>query len=735
MRSLLTLLYLLNCTFLMSQEEMVVEHCSALDINAPINNIYIGPGNQKWVNSDNGLFLVSSVHEATPVELFKGEISMLQIPGGNKDIRVNRIFLELELGGILTTNDEITVAFYDEEMDELWVGTRNNGLFLFWMEPKFKMVKRFNTRNTKMRSNHINTIFIDKLGRHWVGTKDGMLLGRNLRWRLEKKDYEFQATTENGRQVWLLSHDHIWVVDEQDNWNHLDLPAEITQGHIKDIAFDDDGKLWIASEKLARYDPITGAYKVFNSADNFLSSFVNCMAIDEEGTVWVGTEDVGLYLIQKASALRVSCLLEKPLSCRGDGRNDAELSVHVSGGVAPYVFLWEDGELGSNRQGLAAGAYTVTVTDANGRTKAARGIVPNSRLSLTVEQTQLASPEGKADAAAIVKVEGGVPKYTYRWDNGERTAHATNLDAGEHIIKVEDEAGCQAEARLFIQENILELVANVKQTREIHCNGESTAGGVVEIIGGKGPFTFKWSDERLQGQEVDEVRAGVYEVTVTDAMGNEVSSEFLVTQPPRLSLQVTDLRPATDERTNNGKAKMVARGGQGRYIYAWDNGLNTFEAEELSVGLHSVTVTDEAGCSTSAEFEIKRKILPALTAGKLRNGQVVKIEQLQFDADSVTITESSIPVLKELFTFLADNPEIVVQIEGHTNGTPPHEFCDSLSTERARNVAFYLTGKGIAGRRVYYKGYGKRQPIATNDTAEGRRRNQRVEIRILELRG
>ena len=111
MRLLLTLLYLLNSAFLVSQEEMVVERCSALDFNVPINNIFIGPRNQRWISNEKGLFHVSSVYEAVPIELIDGEISMLQIPGGNKDIRVNRILLELELGGILTTNDEITVAF------------------------------------------------------------------------------------------------------------------------------------------------------------------------------------------------------------------------------------------------------------------------------------------------------------------------------------------------------------------------------------------------------------------------------------------------------------------------------------------------------------------------------------------------------------------------------------------------------------------------------------------------
>jgi outer membrane protein OmpA-like peptidoglycan-associated protein len=82
---------------------------------------------------------------------------------------------------------------------------------------------------------------------------------------------------------------------------------------------------------------------------------------------------------------------------------------------------------------------------------------------------------------------------------------------------------------------------------------------------------------------------------------------------------------------------------------------------------------------------------------------------------------------------LEDNPSIVVEIGGHTNNLPPPAYCDSLSTNRARVVAEYIVNKGIASNRVYYKGYGKRKPKFSNGTADGRRRNQRVEIKILKI--
>jgi outer membrane protein OmpA-like peptidoglycan-associated protein len=75
----------------------------------------------------------------------------------------------------------------------------------------------------------------------------------------------------------------------------------------------------------------------------------------------------------------------------------------------------------------------------------------------------------------------------------------------------------------------------------------------------------------------------------------------------------------------------------------------------------------------------------------------------------------------------------MIEIGGHTNGVPDHLYCDKLSTARAKSVAEYIHDKGISPERITYRGYGKRQPIATNNSVEGRRKNQRVEVKILQL--
>jgi outer membrane protein OmpA-like peptidoglycan-associated protein len=80
-----------------------------------------------------------------------------------------------------------------------------------------------------------------------------------------------------------------------------------------------------------------------------------------------------------------------------------------------------------------------------------------------------------------------------------------------------------------------------------------------------------------------------------------------------------------------------------------------------------------------------------------------------------------------------NNSSISIEIGGHTNSLPSQEYCDKLSSERAKNVADFLVKNGISRSRISFKGYGKRNPIADNNTELGKQKNQRVEIKITDL--
>jgi outer membrane protein OmpA-like peptidoglycan-associated protein len=137
--------------------------------------------------------------------------------------------------------------------------------------------------------------------------------------------------------------------------------------------------------------------------------------------------------------------------------------------------------------------------------------------------------------------------------------------------------------------------------------------------------------------------------------------------------------------------------------------------------------------TTPPPIKTESKPLSELDKTKIKTGQIIPIDKVFFEADTSAITPNSFVALSELFQFLDDNKNISIEVGGHTNNIPEEAYCDKLSTDRAQAVVDYLAKRGIDRTRLKYRGYGKRNPVATNSTVEGRRRNQRVEIKILSV--
>ena len=150
----------------------------------------------------------------------------------------------------------------------------------------------------------------------------------------------------------------------------------------------------------------------------------------------------------------------------------------------------------------------------------------------------------------------------------------------------------------------------------------------------------------------------------------------------------------------------------------------------------SGTSAKPSGSTTTNEgTSFKAVLMPELSGAKMYVGQKIRINHLYFMADSVNLLPNSHKVLDELAAFLKAYPKTVIEIGGHTNTIPPDDYCNRLSTARAKSVQEYLISRGIPEYRLEYKGYGKTDPLIANDkyNREWRIKNQRVEIKILSL--
>ena len=117
----------------------------------------------------------------------------------------------------------------------------------------------------------------------------------------------------------------------------------------------------------------------------------------------------------------------------------------------------------------------------------------------------------------------------------------------------------------------------------------------------------------------------------------------------------------------------------------------------------------------------------------IKVGQVIPMNNVFFDANEASLKEISFKELNRVLQFLENNKQLIVEVGGHTNGWCSHEFANELSRDRSEAVAKFLTDKGIVASRIKFRGYGKTQPIESNDTLKGRKKNQRVELKILEV--
>ena len=99
-----------------------------------------------------------------------------------------------------------------------------------------------------------------------------------------------------------------------------------------------------------------------------------------------------------------------------------------------------------------------------------------------------------------------------------------------------------------------------------------------------------------------------------------------------------------------------------------------------------------------------------------------------FDTGSATLKPGAREKLARVSGILLSHPELTLQVEGHTDGVGDDLYNQRLSENRADGVRAYLVAQGIGSNAVTTKGFGKSQPVASNDTAAGRQQNRRVEL-------
>ena len=197
-----------------------------------------------------------------------------------------------------------------------------------------------------------------------------------------------------------------------------------------------------------------------------------------------------------------------------------------------------------------------------------------------------------------------------------------------------------------------------------------------------------------------------------------VITDALTTKPLEATIELID------NQKNEVVASFTSNSATGKYLVSLPAGKN-----------YGIAVKKEGYLFHSENFDIPvsaafQEVVKDIALKNVAVGTKIILKNIFFDFDKATLRPESTNELQRLIALLTDVPTLKIEISGHTDAKGAADYNQKLSQNRAKAVVDYLVKAGIVSDRLTFVGYGKDQPIATNDTDEGRQLNRRTEFKI-----
>ncbi|MFO7790932.1 MAG: OmpA family protein [Bacteroidales bacterium] len=184
-----------------------------------------------------------------------------------------------------------------------------------------------------------------------------------------------------------------------------------------------------------------------------------------------------------------------------------------------------------------------------------------------------------------------------------------------------------------------------------------------------------------------------------------------------------------DPSSGNLMATQTSNKGDGRYLVVLPVGKEyAFNVDKKGYLFFSENFSLEGWDESKDDYVMDIPLQP------IKEGHAVVLNNIFFDYDKYELKDESFAELQKLVEFMENNPEVSIEVGGHTDDRGTAEYNKTLSENRAKAVYDYLIDKGISSERLTYKGYGLNQPVDDNETESGRAKNRRTEFKIVEIK-
>lgn len=234
--------------------------------------------------------------------------------------------------------------------------------------------------------------------------------------------------------------------------------------------------------------------------------------------------------------------------------------------------------------------------------------VPNNAMVIQIdtEDTHCKLSEG---SATVTGIQGGNGSFTYEWTNGDSGITADSLASGAYMVTVTDSEGCISFAIATINDIGGPQIATEAVITNVSCNGGSNGAIDITVSGGSLPYTYKWSNGSTT-QDIQNLEAGPYEVTVTDADSCIANQSYIIIEPDPLYFTSSIIEATCGAA--DGIGTVAVSGGTSTYTYAWETGADTPTEIGLPAGVYTVEVTDANGCLDSTHVVMTEEGAPKI---------------------------------------------------------------------------------------------------------------------------